>query len=233
MKSFSSVLGVTEIQQVVDFVQHEFMEQGRTNTEYHTPENGWPDHERYRAAFPFALGQIALDTPWEQLTPDQQIGQRIYMNSCISCHDRGRVQEDGVIWDARPLSYPRNNFSFQGDRPPDAQTGASPYAVHDRRPVLAAATATQRHGETLFQANCAFCHAADGTGKNWIGSFLEPHPRDLTGSRVRAMTDDELMQVVRNGLPGTTMSAWKKVLTAEEISAIVAYINSAFKLEKK
>jgi mono/diheme cytochrome c family protein len=33
----------------------------RRNTAYHTPENGWPEHGRFAAAFPFARGEIALD----------------------------------------------------------------------------------------------------------------------------------------------------------------------------
>lgn len=233
MQSFSKVLSAVEIQQVVDFVRREFILQGNRNTTYHTLENGWPEHERYQAAFPFALGELALDLSWDALTPEQQAGKRLYMNSCISCHDRGSVTDEGAIWDARPLSYPRNNYSHQKDAPADGVSGASVYALHDSKPELTLLTAVQRRGESLFQANCAFCHAADGSGKNWIGSFLQPHPRDLTGARVGLMTDDELEQVIRDGLPGTTMSAWKNVLADSQIKAIVAYINAAFKSDKK
>jgi cytochrome c oxidase cbb3-type subunit 3 len=84
-------------------------------------------------------------------------------------------------------------------------------------------------GERLFQENCAFCHAADGTGKNWIGSFLEPRPRDLTDKAfMSGMTRERLAQTIRDGLPGTSMPAWKSVLTADEIDALVAYIHRAF-----
>ena len=38
----------------------------------------------------------------------------------------------------------------------------------------------------------------------------------------------KLLDVITNGLPGTTMSAWKQVLTEEEIETIIAYINRAF-----
>ncbi len=226
MQSFSSVLSAADVAAVVDFVRREFMEEKRPNTAYHTVTNGWPNHQRYAAAFPFALGEIALDVPWEQLSAQQQAGKRIYMESCVSCHDRGRVQDEGEVWDARPLSYPRNAPPAS---PSDAISAASPYGLHERKPELVALTGEQRRGETLFQANCAFCHAADGTGKNWIGSFLQPHARDLTGERVGGMNDAQLTQVIREGLPGTTMSAWKNVLAADEIRAIVAYINIAFR----
>ena len=72
-------------------------------------------------------------------------------------------------------------------------------------------------------------HAADGSGQNWIGSFLEPHPRNLTDPQAMAgMTDKRLREVIENGLPGTTMSAWKSVLGAGDIDAIIAYISRVF-----
>lgn len=229
MKGFINTISETDIKAVVDFVRREFMADKKRNTRYHTLENGWPEHEKYKAAFPFALGDILLDTPWEQLTTEQQVGKRLFMNSCISCHDRAKVTDEGAIWDARPLSYPRNNYSHRLDQTLDAVSAASVYAIHDRKPVLSKMSELEKLGESVFQGNCAFCHAADGSGRNWIGSFLEPHPRDLTGERVASLTDEQLTVVIKDGLSGTTMSAWKNVLSEEQISAVVAYINVAFK----
>ena len=112
------------------------------------------------------------------------------------------------------------------DRQVDAVTGASPFARHDEAPQVEINDQI-REGETLFQENCAFCHAADGTGKNWIGSFLQPHPRDLTSDRAR-MTRERLVEVITHGIEGTTMSAWGKVLAAGQIEAIAAYVEEAF-----
>jgi len=48
------------------------------------------------------------------------------------------------------------------------------------------------------------------------------------------MTKERLRAVIRNGLPGTTMSAWKHVLNDEQIDSIISYINRAFfQFEKK
>lgn len=100
MQAFGSVLSDREIEQVVDFVLTEFVERRAPNTRYHTAGNGWPDHERYAVAFPFATGQIALDTASEQLTPAQVQGRRLYLGACVSCHDRGRVERAGEPWQA-------------------------------------------------------------------------------------------------------------------------------------
>lgn len=236
MMAFEGVLSDEEVAAVVDFVRHEFMVNKAENTRYHTAENGWPDHERYRLAYPFALGEIALDTAWEQLTPKQVAGKQMFLTSCISCHDRAHVVDDELVWQPRTVSYPRNHFVPGDDlkevnqrEPIDGMASASPYAIHDRMPQLADLSAIERKGEALFQKNCAFCHAADGTGRNWIGSFLEPHPRNFTdAAEMHGLTRPQVKQVIRDGLPGTSMSAWKSVLAEEEIDALVSYIGRAF-----
>ena len=243
MMSFSSVIDSNEIAAVVDFIRQEFMISKRENTHYHTEANGWYNHERYSAAFPFASGEIALDTPWEQLTPQQAEGKRLFMSTCVSCHDRARVNNDEVIWEPRPVSYPRNQYSpgdsiaqekTAGDMVRstsylDAMSSASPYLIHDRAPVLDDLTATERRGEQLFQQNCAFCHAADGTARNWIGSFMEPHPRNLTNSEAMSgMTRSRLRTVIQEGLAGTSMPAWKSVLSEQQIQDVIAYVARAF-----
>lgn len=229
MKGFAGILKPEEIATVVDFVREEFMRRKSPNTRYHTAENGWPDHQKHRAAFGFASGEIALDTPFEQLTLEQQRGKRLFLATCVSCHDRGRTRDGGPAWDARPLSYPRNRY-VPGDsrKPVDAVTGASPYLKHEIPPKLVGATPLERKGEALFQKNCAFCHGADGTGKNWIGRFMEPHPRDLTDARFMSTMNRRLLaQRIEDGLPNTSMPAWGKVLKPQEIDAVIAYLAKA------
>lgn len=228
MKSFSGVLSPREMDQVAAFVVHEFVDKKAINTRYHTPENGWVDHDRFRIAFPFAEGRIPLSLSWESLSPEQAAGKRLYLASCVSCHDRGAADEEPLVWDSRPLSYPRNNYSPL-DPPVDAVTSASPYAKHDVPRKISNLTKAERRGEKLFLGNCAFCHGADGTGKNWIGSFLEPHPRNLTDPAVmKGMTRRRLVTAIREGLPETSMPAWKHVLNGADISALAAYIHRVF-----
>lgn len=228
MKGFTGLISDAEIAAVSQFVFDEFVRHKRANTRYHTEANGWPDHARYAAAFPFARGEVSVDTPWDQLTPEQQTGKRLYLASCVSCHDRGKPVADPVTWEARALSYPRNNYDHRNPAV-DATTSATPYRLHDVPPKVNNLSQAGRIGERLFQDNCAFCHAADGTGKNWIGAFLEPHPRDLTDPAFMGKIDrGHLRRVIRDGLPGTSMPAWKSVLDDREIDAVITYIDRAF-----
>ena len=257
MASFDGILDRGEMEAVAAFVIEEFVTARRPNTRYHTAENGWPDHERFSAAFRFVRDPTALALPHEELTESDQRGRRLYLATCISCHDAPARAADEVAWDARPVSYPldghdcvschdRVRYPERGQArldPPASYHGASrvasvggaapqgdsPYSAHDRPVTLAAATPEQRRGETLYLKNCAFCHAADGTARHWIGRFLEPHPRDLTDAAFRARMDRAgLVQRIEEGLPGTAMPTWRNVLKRDEIRAIAVYMEAAF-----
>jgi cytochrome c oxidase cbb3-type subunit 3 len=230
MKPFASLLSEEEIRSVVEFVRDEFMIRAAPNTRYHTVANGWADHERFAKAFPFVKGEIPLSADEMRLTPEQRTGRTLYLTSCISCHDMARRPQDPPSWEAEAVSYPRTGFAT-GDflEPPDAISGATTFARHERLPMMSAASAEEQAGERLFQQNCAFCHAADGTGKNWIGTFMIPHPRDLTSPvEMSGMTRDRMQRVIRDGLPGTSMPAWGSVLSDREIDHVVAYVGKVF-----
>ena len=228
MKSFSGILSERELVAVAAFVASEFVQRKALNTTYHTAANGWPDHQRFQVAFPFVRGEVKLDAPVESLDAWQRQGRLLYLTSCISCHDRAHVNDEGPAWSSRPLSYPRMGFVPGQQTEVDAVSSASVYAQHDVVPVIDGLTALEQQGESLFQANCAFCHGADGSGKNWIGQFMQPKARDLTAFTATEMGAERLRQTIRHGLPETSMPAWKDVFTPEEIEAVTAYVRRAF-----
>lgn len=228
MRPFAGILRPDEIEAVAVFVEREFVVRKAVNTIYHTRENGWPDHDRYRTAFPFARGEIALDSDWSALSAEERAGKRLYLASCVSCHDRARVASEGVAWETRPLSAPRSEYTGNPDENPDSDE-FGPYRLHESVPKIAGLTAAEKRGQALYQSNCAMCHAADGSGRNWIGSFLEPHPPDLTAARsAGVLSRSELIALTRDGLPGTSMPAFGKVLSAPQLGDIERYVRRAF-----
>ena len=229
MKSFKDILSPADIDAVAVFVEEAFILRQAGNTRYHTAENGWPNHERYAAAFPFATGALPIDAPADSLDAQAQAGRSLFMSTCVSCHDRAHPADDGPPWSARPLSYPRAGFVPGQALPPlDGVSGASVYAKHEVVPVISGLTRQELHGQALFQANCAFCHGADGTGKNWIGQFMEPKARDLTAFTPQALPAARLQEVIRKGLEGTSMPAWQHVLDDTQIQAVSSYVLRAF-----
>lgn len=99
MKGFRGILTEEEIAAVAAFVRSEFLQKRAPNTSYHTLENGWPNHQRYAAAFPFARGEIALDADPAKLTEAQKRGRELFLSTCITCHDRARVADPGPAWE--------------------------------------------------------------------------------------------------------------------------------------
>ena len=230
MVSFASVLDEDEARAVAEYVRTSFMTADRIDARYHSPENGWIDHDRYAEAFPFIDGSIPLSTPWESLDESRQRGRRLYESACVSCHDQPNTGTgDGPEWALRAVSYPRDHFSHREPNH-DLVSSASPYALHDIPPDASGLSPLALEGRSLYQDNCAFCHAADGTGRNWIGSFLEPRPRDFTDPAFRLAQDrDAMRQRILHGIPDTSMPAWKDVLSTHEIGAIIAYIRESFR----
>ncbi len=237
MMAFDSVLNRAEIEAVVDYVRTVFIAGNGINTRYHIPENGWENHQRYASAFPFATGEIALDAPLDQLTPEQRTGRQLFVTSCVTCHDRSKVNDEGELWNPRAVSFPRGGYSNKAAvldgvavaSKIDALSSATPFSRHEIAPQIEGLTSQEQLGEEIFQANCAFCHGATGTGRNWVGSFLQPHPRDLTDAEaMRGMTHQHLTKVIAEGLAETTMPAWRGVLNVDEIDAVAAYVMRAF-----
>jgi len=229
MMSFATLLDDSEIAAVIHFVRSTFMKGDTQNTVYHTLENGWPNHEQYRLAFPFALGEIPLDEPWENLKPDEVKGKQLYLSSCVSCHDRSKVKNDGIIWQSFPISWPRNAYDHKQEQQVDSISGASQYHVHHIKSVYQPKTEKEIKGEQIFKNNCAFCHAPDGTGKHWIGQYIQPPAKNFTQESIRKLfTKQTLKQRIQNGVKGTAMPAWRYVLSDAEIESVASYLWERF-----
>ena len=71
------------------------------------------------------------------------------------------------------------------------------------------------HGEKVFAANCAACHQATGMGIP--GTFPA-----LVGSKVVMGPEQEQINIVLNGKPGTAMAPFKH-LSDVDIAAVVTY----------
>ena len=99
MKGFTGILNDKEMEAVTEFVRHEFMVKKNENTALPHQGKRLARPRAPRRRFPFARGELAIDTPWEKLTPEQQQGMRLFRTACITCHDHGKVNDPGKVWD--------------------------------------------------------------------------------------------------------------------------------------
>ena len=80
-------------------------------------------------------------------------------------------------------------------------------------------------GAEVFRTNCEICHGPQGHGDGPAGQSLEPRPGNLAEVQTRA-GDDYLFWRIHDGKPGTSMVAWKGILTEEQIWQATAFIRT-------
>ena len=80
-------------------------------------------------------------------------------------------------------------------------------------------------GAEVFRNNCELCHGPQGHGDGVAGQSLDPKPKNLADLQA-IVGDDYLFWRIYEGKPGTSMVAWKGILTDEQIWQAVAFIQT-------
>jgi mono/diheme cytochrome c family protein len=84
-------------------------------------------------------------------------------------------------------------------------------------------------GKTFYEANCAECHGPKGDGEGRRAYFMIKKPKDFLSRAARSELErPKLFEYVSNGVIGTTMPAWEKVLTPQQIANVAEYVYRAF-----
>lgn len=79
-------------------------------------------------------------------------------------------------------------------------------------------------GEKLYTAYCNTCHGEKLDGRGKYAELLDPLPRDFSRYQFVATYNDRFVQSINDGVPGTAMPPWQKILKDQQIRKIVAYI---------
>jgi putative heme-binding domain-containing protein len=74
-----------------------------------------------------------------------------------------------------------------------------------------------QNGQAIFRARCAGCHGGDGRGLSGP---------DLTGLFAAGVTDEQLFQIVRRGVPGSEMPPFDSRSQVSEIWETLAYLRT-------
>jgi len=108
-----------------------------------------------------------------------------------------------------------------------------PAAVVLLTPMPTVAAQDVEAGRVVYESWCADCHGVDGLGDGSAATAMLPRPRDFAQARYQVRTtgsgqlptDADLVNVIRVGLPGTTMPGWPN-LSDDETTDVIAYIKS-------
>lgn len=114
------------------------------------------------------------------------------------------------------------------------QSGAQEEAA---APARAMPKGDAAKGKIVFEKRCVWCHGWDGTGEGPAADVVRPKPRDFTRAKYRIRTttsgklptDRNLFDAISNGLPGTSMPAWRGVISDQEISDVAQHLKTLSK----
>jgi mono/diheme cytochrome c family protein len=109
-----------------------------------------------------------------------------------------------------------------------AFVGSSPASAQD------IGTEAQRQaGKALYMKDCSQCHGEKGDGEGYAAPHLRPRPRNFTTGKFKVRTTpngslpthQDLVNIIRRGMPYTTMPAWP-TLTDQEVSDLAYFITT-------
>jgi mono/diheme cytochrome c family protein len=93
--------------------------------------------------------------------------------------------------------------------------------------------AQRESGKKLYLKYCAQCHGEKGDGEGYAAPHLRPRPRNFTTGKFKIRTTptgalpthQDLINIIRRGMPYTSMPAWPN-FTAQEVSDIAHFITT-------
>lgn len=81
----------------------------------------------------------------------------------------------------------------------------------------AAGNGSPQAGQQIFSSNCAGCHGLDGRGG-------EHGPNIATTSEVQRLSDHDILHIVRDGISGAGMPAFRSRFDDAQFQAVLSYV---------
>jgi mono/diheme cytochrome c family protein len=90
-----------------------------------------------------------------------------------------------------------------------------------------------KRGAEIYAAQCAGCHGVGGDGRGDAAAILYPKPRDFVAAEYKFSsrptpglpTDEDLRQVIRRGLSGTSMSGFPH-MPESDVESLIAFLKT-------
>jgi mono/diheme cytochrome c family protein len=208
-----------------------------------------PDDEMMQMAFEGPLNRHpgrtrrTHEAPSLPLVDDLPRGQALFARHCATCHGAAGRGDGGGGTTLRPRPSNLAAHDYSAARLADAlwngAAGTAMPAWRDWSPedlaALAQAVRTlstpqpepdlPAHmlelGERTYTANCAQCHGPHGEGDGPAARELPVAPVSFRRQRPTAA---HALEVLRNGVDGTSMAPWTARLTDAELVAVAEYV---------
>lgn len=161
----------------------------------------------------------------EELTRERMIASVTYGRPGTAMMSfRKRLSPDEID---TVVDYIRESFLGKAAEPPPEH--AQVVMADMSLPFPSGLRGDVEQGKRFFESNCFTCHGKLGDGKGPRSSFITPKPRNfLTPESRGPLNRPALFAAVRDGLRGTVMPSWGKVLSDQEIANVAEYVFESF-----
>lgn len=99
-------------------------------------------------------------------------------------------------------------------------------ALAGRKTVDTKADASANAGRGIYTQNCAACHGLEGLGNGPNSISIEKKPANFSRSFFKQYSDEMWFYRISEGVSGTRMPRFNKILTEEERWYLVAYLKT-------
>jgi mono/diheme cytochrome c family protein len=82
--------------------------------------------------------------------------------------------------------------------------------------------------KAVYSALCSSCHGSDGQGDGPAAGALKPSPVNF---HVRQPSNERAFTVIHDGIAGSSMPAWRTVLTDDQIKFLIRYVQQFYDKE--
>ncbi|MBI4912053.1 MAG: c-type cytochrome [Acidobacteria bacterium] len=168
-----------------------------------------------------------------------QGGKLIEDRACTACHKLGG-RDGGIAPDLsfqgllKDESWIFAHFKNPRSTVPDSIMPAFRF-TDDEFKAMTSSLVSQKSVPPLgspaatYQALCQRCHGEKGDGHGLIAEHLDPYPRDLTNAGfMNSKPFARLVDSIRNGVPGTSMPAWGRILDEAKAKELLDHIQKTF-----
>jgi mono/diheme cytochrome c family protein len=191
---------------------------------------------------------LAIPNNSETLTAGLKRGAELFAQNCAGCHGASG-KGDGIaspVLLPRPANLAGTQFSVEllsdvlwNGVPGTAMPSWRDLSVNDLNALaiyvqslhpapnrINISADNSARGKILFAQVCAACHGPLGDGKSTTAATLAPPPTDLT----REQPDlNYVLQVLRDGVPGTAMPAMQNLFSEPDRAALANYVRTLFR----
>ncbi|HVH87312.1 MAG TPA: c-type cytochrome, partial [Terriglobales bacterium] len=187
----------------------------------------------------------------ESFGPDRIAhGRVVFGHNCSGCHgsnaDGNGIASTGLL--PRPVNLRSEHFSDahlatvlwdgvygtamppwrQLDKEDLGDVAAYVRSLQSNAVTVSVSDLDRTAAQQIYEAHCVSCHGESGRGDGPAAGSLKPSPVNF---HVRQPSPERAFTVIRDGVAGSSMPAWKTVLTDQQVKLLVPYVQQFYDKE--